>query len=54
MIEDNGKGFDTSSVENFEGIGLKNIRSRVAFLKGTVDFSSNIGQGTLVAIFIPL
>lgn len=54
MIEDNGKGFDISEMEKLEGIGLKNIRSRVEYLKGTVDFSSNIGAGTLVAIHIPL
>jgi len=54
MIEDNGKGFDTSSLEKFEGIGLKNIKSRVGYLKGTVDFSSTLGSGTLVAIHIPL
>ena len=54
MIEDNGKGFDTAQLEQFEGIGLKNIRSRVAYLKGTVDFSSTVGSGTLVAIYIPL
>lgn len=54
MVEDNGKGFDASQLEKFEGIGLKNIRSRVEYLKGSVDFSSNPGTGTLVAIHIPL
>lgn len=53
-IEDNGKGFDTKDKEKFEGIGLKNIYSRVGFLKGTVDFDSMPGKGTLVAIHIPL
>ncbi|MDQ8052740.1 MAG: sensor histidine kinase [Pedobacter sp.] len=54
MIEDNGKGFDAMNLEKFEGIGLKNIRSRIAYLKGSVDFSSSPGAGTLVAIYIPL
>lgn len=54
MIEDNGKGFNAANLETFEGIGLKNIKSRVEYLKGTVDFSSNIGSGTLVAIHIPV
>lgn len=54
MIEDNGKGFDTNLAENFNGLGLKNIISRVAYLKGSVDFSSEPGRGTLVAIHIPL
>jgi len=53
-IEDNGKGFDAKNKENFEGIGLKNIITRVEFLKGTVEWDSNIDQGTLVAIHIPM
>lgn len=53
MIEDNGVGFDINQLEKFDGIGLKNIQTRVGYLKGTVEFSSAIGQGTLVAIYIP-
>lgn len=53
-IEDNGKGFDTSEVANFKGIGLKNIMSRVTYLKGTVEWDSAEGKGTVVAIHIPL
>lgn len=52
-IEDNGKGFDARN-ENFEGIGLKNIKSRVSYLNGTVEWDSSPGKGTLVAIFVPL
>ncbi|MES2446737.1 MAG: sensor histidine kinase [Bacteroidota bacterium] len=54
MIEDNGKGFDTSKLSQSNGIGLKNIKSRVDFLQGNVDFSSTPGQGTLIAIHIPI
>lgn len=53
-IEDNGKGFDMANKGDFEGIGLKNMASRVEFLKGTVEVSSSPGKGTLVAIYIPL
>jgi two-component system, NarL family, sensor kinase len=53
-VEDNGCGFNTSDKQKFEGIGLKNINSRVNFLKGTVDFDSSPGRGTLVAIHIPI
>jgi signal transduction histidine kinase len=52
-IEDNGKGFDTSKTENFDGIGLKNIQSRINYLKGTVEWNSTIGRGTAVVINIP-
>lgn len=53
-VEDNGRGFDIKDKQKFEGIGLKNISSRVAFLKGTVDFDSSPGKGTLVAIHVPI
>lgn len=53
-IEDNGKGFAVKDKEKAEGIGLKNIRSRIQFLKGTVDFDSSPGNGTLVAIHVPI
>lgn len=53
-VEDNGKGFDTNDKEKFEGIGLRNIITRVEYLKGTVDFDSAPGRGTVVALFIPL
>ncbi|HRO71880.1 MAG TPA: ATP-binding protein, partial [Chitinophagaceae bacterium] len=53
-IEDNGKGFDTSQAAAFEGMGFKNIRTRMEYLKGTVDFDSAPGRGTVVALFVPL
>jgi two-component system NarL family sensor kinase len=53
-IEDNGIGFNTDDKSKFAGIGLKNMISRVEYLKGTVDIASSPGKGTLVAIFIPV
>jgi len=53
-VEDNGKGFDTADKEKFEGIGLKNIITRVEYLKGTVDFDSAPGRGTVVGIHVPV
>lgn len=52
-IEDNGKGFDKSVKSDSDGLGLKNISSRINYLKGTVDFDTSPGKGTLVAIHIP-
>ncbi len=54
MIEDNGVGFDTKNINQFEGIGLKNMISRVEFLNGTVDFDSTIGKGTTTIINVPV
>jgi two-component system NarL family sensor kinase len=53
-IEDNGKGFDATDKNKFEGIGLKNIITRVEYLKGTVDFDAAPGRGTVVALHVPL
>ncbi len=53
-IEDNGSGFDSTDKEKFEGIGLKNIITRIEYLKGTVDFDSAPGRGTVVALHVPV
>ena len=52
-VEDNGKGFEVRG-KTGDGIGLKNIRTRMEYLKGSVDFSSTPGEGTLVALYVPL
>ena len=51
-IEDNGKGFDTKTTSN--GIGLSNIKTRINFLKGNIEWSSEPGNGTLVAFQVPI
>ena len=53
-IEDNGKGFDITDKEKFEGLGLRNIITRIGYLKGTVDFDSMPGKGTVVALHVPV
>jgi signal transduction histidine kinase len=53
MVEDNGKGFNTEAIHSSEGIGLKNIVSRVHYLDGTVDFDSRPGAGTTVIVDVP-
>jgi signal transduction histidine kinase len=50
-IEDNGVGFDKNSTKN--GIGLENIKSRIALINGEIEYDTAIGKGTLVNIFIP-
>jgi len=53
-IEDNGKGFDTTDAAHYDGMGLKNMRTRVNFLKGKIELDSHPGRGTLVSVYIPL
>ncbi|MEO8066270.1 MAG: ATP-binding protein [Flavobacteriales bacterium] len=52
IVEDNGKGFDTVSVN--EGMGLGNLRQRAAEIGGAVQFDSVPGRGTIVTIDVPL
>lgn len=54
MIEDDGKGFDFEIIRKENGIGLKNIESRVKYLNGSVVFDSTPGRGTNVIIEIPI
>ena len=51
VVEDNGMGFDINKANN--GLGMKNIQSRVTFLKGELDIESN-NSGTTVIIDINL
>jgi signal transduction histidine kinase len=53
-IEDNGKGFVVTEAAKADGMGLSNIHTRIKYLKGTVDFDSTPGKGTLVAIHVPI
>ena len=52
MVEDNGIGFDPE--KSSEGIGLRNIRSRIEFLNGTVHFDSKANVGTTISIDVPV
>lgn len=49
-VEDDGKGFNTSVLQQSRGIGWSNIQSRVDFLKGKLDVQSQPGKGTSVFI----
>jgi two-component system, NarL family, sensor kinase len=50
-IEDNGRGFDPAL--NSEGLGIRNLKSRVAYLKGFIEWHTAPDKGTLLAIHIP-
>jgi signal transduction histidine kinase len=57
-VEDDGQGFDPSSVvptpESARGLGLMGIRERLELAGGSAVISSSPGQGTYVAIRVPL
>ena len=50
---DNGIGFDQKSKRTAKGIGLANIRSRVAFLKGKYSLFSKPGFGFHLELQLP-
>ena len=50
-IQDDGKGFDTQLVR---GLGLLGMEERVKHLGGTFHIQSQIGEGTLLTISLPL
>jgi signal transduction histidine kinase len=52
-IEDDGKGGDLASEVLTPGMGLINMRERVAALGGTIDFLHPPGGGLKVQVVIP-
>jgi signal transduction histidine kinase/Tfp pilus assembly protein PilF len=52
-IEDNGRGFDAKEKVNSGGMGLKNIHTRIEYLKGNIDIDSFPGRGTVISLQIP-
>lgn len=52
-VHDNGRGFDPSTLDDSNGVGLKLIRERVEMLGGTMEIDSTIGQGCRVSFNVP-
>ncbi len=57
-VEDDGRGFDSDALLQAPGtgigLGLLDIRERVALLNGAVTLESRPGSGTTVHVYIPL
>lgn len=55
LIEDNGIGFDVSAtMKSDNGMGIRNIISRIEYLKGEVHIESSKGKGTMYNIHLNL
>jgi two-component system sensor histidine kinase DegS len=52
-VIDNGKGFDTGSIDNKQGLGLKLIRERVDLLGGNLEMDSDLGKGARISFQVP-
>lgn len=57
QIADNGVGFDTSILNNYENrgsLGMVNMKERVELLDGRFRIDSQPGKGTSITIYIPI
>lgn len=52
-LSDDGKGFEFGQIKERPGIGLENMKKRAALIGADFNFSSTVGKGTLLNIFIP-
>lgn len=53
-IHDNGQGFDPSQVAKLGRFGLLGMRERILALQGHIQIQSHPGQGTHIAIDVPI
>ncbi|HEU5292642.1 MAG TPA: sensor histidine kinase [Cyclobacteriaceae bacterium] len=54
-VEDDGKGFDVERAKASEnGIGMRNLISRIEYLNGTLNIDSAEGKGTTIMIDVPI
>jgi signal transduction histidine kinase len=51
QFEDDGTGFEIEKLKN-KGMGLENIKSRINYLKGSMEFDSAPGEGTSYLIHL--
>ncbi|RYY55778.1 MAG: hypothetical protein EOO05_19250 [Chitinophagaceae bacterium] len=47
-VEDDGRGMDPELLKKSKGMGWGNIRSRIEYLRGSLDVKSDPGKGTYV------
>jgi len=54
VVEDNGVGFDVAAARLKEGMGLKNLETRINKLSGTISIDSGRGRGATTIVDIPV
>jgi signal transduction histidine kinase len=53
-IQDNGRGFDASTVKAYTGHGLQNMQERARALDAQLHIDSTLGQGTSIEVKLPV
>ena len=54
IIEDNGKGFNTDTIDDADGMGIISIKKKTTQLGGTFTIDSTPGRGTTIVIDLPI
>jgi signal transduction histidine kinase len=54
LVEDDGIGFDFSSIDRRVTFGFFSIRERLKYLGGTLEVDSTPGKGTRITVISPL
>jgi signal transduction histidine kinase len=54
QIEDNGKGMKEADISGTESLGLLGMRERAHLIGGGVSITSTQGEGTVVAVQVPI
>jgi PAS domain S-box-containing protein len=54
VVEDEGVGFDPAAVRSQPALGLSSMEERVRLIQGELTIRSEPGQGTTVAVRVPL
>lgn len=52
VVRDNGVGFELNNIGN-QSFGIIGMKERIQLLKGTIDITTTIGNGTIVMFKIP-
>jgi PAS domain S-box-containing protein len=53
-IEDDGRGFDIDAIKGRGGLGMISMEERARLISGKLSIASQAGQGTRVALEVPL
>jgi two-component system sensor histidine kinase DegS len=53
IVRDNGKGFDTTQMDQYSGRGLSTLQQRIKLAGGEIEIESQPGKGCTVSFQIP-
>ncbi len=53
-IEDNGQGFDKTTIPEKDGLGINQIDARIQMMQGKFEIESGFGRGTVISIELPV